>query len=186
MRWIGDGSVRDRAQTQAALDRFRAAWDTQGYGLFAAEEEGVLVGWIGLAVPRFLPEILPAVEIGWRLARGAWGRGLATEGARAVLAFGFDDVGLDRVVSVCHAQNTASEHVMIKLGMHWDRDVVVPVSGVPARCTRSSARRPATTSASARVRAASRPVERGQPRTGPSATRVPPAHVPLSQLRGAR
>lgn len=132
MRWIGDGSPRDRAQTAAALDRFRAAWEAQGFGLFAAEEDGDLVGWVGLAVPAFLPEILPAVEIGWRLSRAAWGRGLATEGAEAVLAFAFEDVGLDRVVSVCHVENTASERVMTKLGMHLDRDTVVPSNGVPA------------------------------------------------------
>ena len=131
MRWIGDGSVRDRTQTQAAIERFRAAWADRGYGHFAAQEQGVLVGWVGLAVPTFLPEILPAVEIGWRLSRSAWGRGLATEGAQAVLAFAFDDVGLDRVVSVCHAQNAASERVMTKLGMHKDRDTTLPSSGVP-------------------------------------------------------
>ncbi|WP_426593364.1 GNAT family N-acetyltransferase [Cellulomonas sp. McL0617] len=131
MRWIGDGSVRDRAQTLMALARFAAAWSNRGYGPFAAEADGVLIGWVGLLVPTFLPEIMPAVEIGWRLARGAWGRGLATEGARAVLAFAFDDAGLDRVVSVCHVENTASERVMTKLGMHLDRDTVVPASGVP-------------------------------------------------------
>src|SRR4051794_14254609 len=108
MRWIGDGSVRDGAETRTMLDVFRAGWADEGFGLFATEEDGVLVGWVGLSVPRFLPEILPAVEIGWRLSRTAWGRGLATEGARAVLAFAFDDVRLDRVVSVCHVENTAS------------------------------------------------------------------------------
>jgi RimJ/RimL family protein N-acetyltransferase len=132
MRWIGDGSVRDRAQTAVALDRFRAGWAANGFGLFAAEEDGVLVGWAGLAVPTFLPEILPAVEIGWRLARSAWGRGLATEAARAVLTFAWDDVGLDRVVSVCHVENTASERIMTKLGMHLDLETVVPATGV--RC----------------------------------------------------
>ena len=131
MRWIGDGSVRDRAQTQVTLDIFRAHWADLGYGLFAAEEDGRLVGWVGLAVPNFLPEILPAVEIGWRLARDSWGRGLATEGARAVLELAFDDLGLDRVVSVCHVENTASERVMLRLGMHKDRDTVAPTSGVP-------------------------------------------------------
>ena len=133
MRWIGDGSVRDRAQTRDTLVRFQAAWASQGYGLFATEEDGELVGWVGLAVPTFLPEILPAVEIGWRLRRSDWGRGLATEAARAVLAFAFDDVGLDRVVSVCHVKNTASERVMTKLGMHLDRETAVPGTGVSCR-----------------------------------------------------
>ena len=131
MRWIGDGSVRDRAQTQDAIARFQREWAEQGWGRFAIEEDGVLVGWVSLAVPTFLPEVLPAVEIGWRLARSAWGRGLATESAQAMLAFAFDDVGLDRVVSICNVQNTASERVMTKLGMHKDRATVVPSHGVP-------------------------------------------------------
>jgi RimJ/RimL family protein N-acetyltransferase len=131
MRWIGDGSVRDRAQTQDAIARFQREWAEQGWGRFAIEEDGVLVGWVSLAVPTFLPEVLPAVEIGWRLARSAWGRGLATESAQATLAYAFDEVGLDRVVSICHVQNTASERVMTKLGMHEDRATVVPSHGVP-------------------------------------------------------
>ncbi|CAL9309334.1 GNAT family N-acetyltransferase [Streptomyces olindensis] len=63
---------------------------------------------MGLTVPAYLPENMPAVEIGWRLRRRSWGRGYATEAAREVLAFAFDDVGLERVVSICHVDNHAS------------------------------------------------------------------------------
>ena len=132
MRWIGDGSVRDRAQTQAALDRFREL--VGGAGLRAVRRGGGRCpGRLGRA--RSCRGSCPRSCRRSRSAGGsrgsAWGRGLATEGARAVLTFAFDDVGLDRVVSVCHVENTASERVMTKLGMRKDRDTVVPSSGVP-------------------------------------------------------
>jgi RimJ/RimL family protein N-acetyltransferase len=139
MRYIGDGSTGTREQTAAALGRVRAAWDEHGYGLFAAEETatGELVGWVGLAVPAFLPEVMPAVEIGWRLRRRSWGRGYATEAAREVLAFAFgeaeDDPRLERVVSICHVDNHASLRVMTKLGMTYDRTTRVPAHGQPVR-----------------------------------------------------
>ncbi|WNM36805.1 GNAT family N-acetyltransferase [Streptomyces sp. Li-HN-5-11] len=110
MRYIGDGSPSTRERTAAAPARAHVAWEERGYGLFAAEETatGELIGWVGLAVPTFLPEIMPAVEIGWRLRRRSWGRGYATEAAREVLAFAFDEAGLDRVVSICHVDHHAS------------------------------------------------------------------------------
>ena len=131
MRYIGDGSVRDAEQTATALASMERRWDEQGFGLFAAEDtaSGELVGWVGLAVPTFLPEVLPAVEIGWRLARPWWGRGLATEGARAVLADGFERVGLDEIVSIRHVDNEASARVMAKLGFQFVRSTVVPSHG---------------------------------------------------------
>lgn len=117
------------------MARMRAAWDERGYGLFAAEEiaTGELIGWVGLAVPAFLPEIMPTVEIGWRLRRSSWGRGYATEAAREVLAFAFDEAGLERVVSVCHVDNHASTRVMAKLGMTFDRTTHVPAHGQPVQ-----------------------------------------------------
>lgn len=133
MRFIGDGSVRDRAQTAAGLALMEREWDERGLGLFAVEvrETGQLAGWVGLAVPTFLPEVLPAVEIGWRLGRPLWGRGIATEGARAVLRFGFVDCGLDRIISIRHVDNRASGRVMDKIGLRFDRRTVVPPHGQP-------------------------------------------------------
>ncbi|MBE4741863.1 MULTISPECIES: GNAT family N-acetyltransferase [Streptomyces] len=131
MRYVGDGSVRTRDETAAWLNRIRADGEEQGHGLFAVElrETGELTGWTGTAVPNFLPEVLPAVEIGWRLARRFWGHGIATEAARAVLEHAFDGVGLDRILSICNVDNTASESVMRKLGMHLDRETTVPAHG---------------------------------------------------------
>jgi RimJ/RimL family protein N-acetyltransferase len=133
MRYILDGSVRDRERSAEGLRRMVRGWAEHGFGLFAVEVRatGTLIGWAGLAVPAFLPEILPAVEIGWRLARPAWGHGYATEAAAAALRFGFDEVGLDRVVSIRHVDNRRSARVMEKLGLTYRFDTVVPEYGQP-------------------------------------------------------
>ncbi len=131
MRYIGDGSVRTLDQTAASMALMERDWDERGYSMFAVElrDSSELIGWVGLTVPNFLPEILPAVEIGWRLGRGFWGLGYATEAAQQVLRFGFEVVGLDRIVSICHVENVASAHVMSKLGMTLDRVTSVPAHG---------------------------------------------------------
>jgi RimJ/RimL family protein N-acetyltransferase len=128
MRYILDGSVRDRQQSAQSLAKMERQWEDRGFGLFAVElrATGVLIGWAGLAVPEFLPEVLPAVEIGWRLARAWWGQGYATEAAAAALRFGFDDLSLDRVISIRHVDNDRSARVMAKLGLTYQFDTVVP------------------------------------------------------------
>lgn len=131
MRWIGSGAVADPERTLESILRWDAAWDQQGFGLFAVEarRSGELLGFTGLAVPSFLPEVLPAVEIGWRLRRSAWGQGYATEAARAALTFAFEDRGLDRIVSIAQVGNDASLRIMAKLGMHHERTTVDPSCG---------------------------------------------------------
>jgi RimJ/RimL family protein N-acetyltransferase len=103
MRWLGaHGEPKTRDESAEQLAGFRRHWDEHGFGLWCVtpiDGDGCL-GFIGLAIPTFLPEVLPAVEIGWRLARPAWGRGLATEGARRVVPFAFETLGLDRIVSI--------------------------------------------------------------------------------------
>lgn len=134
MRWIGDGTTSDEQATAAATARCERHWDEHGFGLFAVEIRATreLAGFTGLNTPNSWPEILPAVEIGWRLGRQHWGRGIATEAARAALNFGFTDRGLDRVLSICRTGNDASENIMRKLGMHLDRDTTAP-TGYPVR-----------------------------------------------------
>jgi len=126
MRWIRDGSVWDEAQTREGLQRIEQLWETEKLGLFAVElkETGELIGFTGLSVPRLLPEVMPAVEIGWRLGRPFWGRGLATEAARAALDYGFRARGLERIISIHQIGNLPSERIMIKLGMRHERDFV--------------------------------------------------------------
>jgi RimJ/RimL family protein N-acetyltransferase len=135
MRYIGDGTTRTRAQSEEQLQAFEQTWIDRSFGLFATElaQSGELIGFVGLAIPDFLPEIMPAVEIGWRLARPHWAQGYATEGARAVLAFGFDRLQLDRIVSVHAVGNDPSGNVMRKIGMHLDRETVHPRTGRAVR-----------------------------------------------------
>lgn len=131
MRWIRDGSVRDEQQTRAGIRAWEGEWESRGFGLFAVEvrSTGELAGFTGLSVPAFLPEVLPAVEVGWRLGRSHWGQGLATEAAVAAVRFGFDERGLERIVSIAQVGNDASERIMTKLGMHPARETVNPTSG---------------------------------------------------------
>jgi len=107
-----------REQSDAFIDRIEVHFDQRGYGLWAVEIPGVttLAGFIGLSTLPFLP----APEVGWRLGPAYWGGGYATEGARATLAFGFETVGLDEIVSVTALDNIRSRRVMEKLGMSRD------------------------------------------------------------------
>lgn len=88
-------------ESDAMVKRIGLCFEQRGFGLFAAElrEEKVFIGFIGLSVPAFDACFMPAVEIGWRLAAKHWGRGLATEGAREVLRYGFETIGLNSIVS---------------------------------------------------------------------------------------
>jgi RimJ/RimL family protein N-acetyltransferase len=135
MRWIGDGSVRDLEQTVDEMERWEEEWDEEGFGLFAVElrASGELAGLTGLSVPTFLPEVLPAVEIGWRLARQFWGQGYASEAAHAAMEFALQDRGLDRLISISQVGNEASENVMRKLGMTLERETAHPDFGFPLR-----------------------------------------------------
>lgn len=108
-----------REESDANYARIKAHFEQHGYGLWAAELLGVapFVGFVGLAIPRFEAHFTPCVEIGWRLAAEYWGSGLATEGARAALAFGFESLDLAEIVSFTATANHRSRRVMEKLGM---------------------------------------------------------------------
>lgn len=123
-----------REQSDAHVDRMSAALDAQGWGLWAVEvpDEAAFIGFIGLAVPGFEAHFTPCVEVGWRLARSAWGRGYAPEGARAALALAFDELGLDEVVSFTSVGNTKSRRVMEKIGMTHDSTEDFDHPNVPA------------------------------------------------------
>ncbi len=131
MRYIHDGRTLDRAVTAERLATYQRHWAENGFGLYAVEikETGELAGFTGLAVPTFLPEIMPAVEIGWRLGRAYWGRGLATEAAQCVVAHARAELSLRRLVSVHVVGNEASARVMVKLGMTLERETVQPDTG---------------------------------------------------------
>ena len=110
------------AESDALVDRAQAHFDRHGFGPFAVEllENQFFIGFIGLSIPNFDAPFMPAVEIGWRLAFDCWGRGLATEGARAVIRYASEDLGLDSLVSFTVPENLRSRRVMEKLGMTHD------------------------------------------------------------------
>jgi RimJ/RimL family protein N-acetyltransferase len=111
-----------RAESDEQIARIDAGFATHGYGLWALEVRatGEFVGFTGLAVPSFNAHFMPAVEVGWRLARSAWGMGYATEAGLASIAFGFQDAGLDEIVSFTSAANVRSRAVMERIGMTHD------------------------------------------------------------------
>lgn len=111
-----------RAESDALADRAQAALAQQGWGLWAVEVVGgaAFIGFVGLAERRFEAHFTPAVEVGWRLARAHWGRGYATEAGEAALTVGFEDVGLDEIVSFTAVANLRSRRVMERLGMTHD------------------------------------------------------------------
>jgi RimJ/RimL family protein N-acetyltransferase len=106
-------------ESAALVDRIEKDFSERGFGLFAADlaSEQMFVGYIGLAVPKFKAHFTPCVEIGWRLSADYWGRGLATEGARAVVRHAFGTLRLDALVSFTVPANVRSTRVMQKLGM---------------------------------------------------------------------
>jgi len=115
-------STLDEQESNAFAYRQAALLEVRGWGLWAVEavETGEFVGFVGLNQPRWQAAFTPCTEVGWRLARAAWGKGYATEGARAALAVAFGPLGLDEVVSFTTVENTRSRAVMERLGMIRD------------------------------------------------------------------
>lgn len=110
------------AASDAFVDRVEAHWCEHGFGLFAVELVAgcQFAGFVGLAVPTFKARFTPCVEIGWRLAAAYWGRGIATEGARAVVDYAFAELRLPELLSWTVPANVRSRRVMEKLGMTHD------------------------------------------------------------------
>jgi len=111
-----------RAESDAFGARIDAHFTAHGFGMFAVEVKGLapFIGAVGLWKPSFEAPFMPCVEIGWRLARAHWGRGYVDEAARACLRFGFEQLGLQEVVSFTIRANTRSWRVMERLGMQRD------------------------------------------------------------------
>jgi RimJ/RimL family protein N-acetyltransferase len=109
-----------------------AHWERYGYGLYAVDVLGAgerFVGFAGFSHPTFIPAVAERPELGWRLARSAWGAGLATEAATALLRDGFDHLGLSELIAVIHPENERSRRVATKLGMRPEFQVHNPVLG---------------------------------------------------------
>jgi RimJ/RimL family protein N-acetyltransferase len=116
--WYPLRAAMSEGDTGEFLTRVLARYESDGFGIEALIDRAgeTMIGWAGLAVPHFLPEILPAVEVGWRLAAPWRGRGLATEAGAVALDFGFTTGGLERIVSIYEPENVASGRVMERLG----------------------------------------------------------------------
>lgn len=115
MRYVGDGHPSDRGEAQKALDSILAHWNREGFGRWAIEDRQSkeFVGYGGLRSLFGTPEVV------YHLVKRHWGKGFATEVGRASLKFGFNEKGFERIVAIAKPGNTASIHVMDKLGMHF-------------------------------------------------------------------
>ena len=136
-------AVLTRQESDALVDRIQSKFDERGWGLFAVElksenqtevgrpqpgfdqieaetSSGPFIGYVGLSVPRFETHFTPCVEIGWRLARSFWGSGYATEAAKRVRQFAFEQLRLPEIVSFTSVLNQPSRRVMERIGMSRD------------------------------------------------------------------
>jgi ribosomal-protein-alanine N-acetyltransferase len=116
MRYVGNGEPVDRAEAEKALASIIAHWDRHGFGRWAIEdrETGEFVGYGGLRSLFGTPEVV------YHFATRHWGKGFATEMARASLGWGFAQRGFQRIVAIAKPENAASIHVMEKIGMHFE------------------------------------------------------------------
>ncbi|GMG82811.1 GNAT family N-acetyltransferase [Paralimibaculum aggregatum] len=117
------GGPLARQESDMIIGRFLEKWlEEPAFGWWALEVrgDGGFIGFVGLNRPDFTAPPAPCVEIGWRLARDAWGQGYATEAARACLDHGFGTVGLDEILSFTVPSNTRSRAVMERIGMQRD------------------------------------------------------------------
>jgi Acetyltransferases, including N-acetylases of ribosomal proteins len=134
MRYITYGAATPRADyVDTYLPRWFDIYARQpGLGYFAAElrDTGEFLGWFHLRDDRIEPEY---VELGYRLRRGAWGRGYASEGGRALLRHGFDTLGLERISARTLTRNLASQRVMQKCGFVRAGDFVYAADVIAGR-----------------------------------------------------
>lgn len=117
----------DAVETDKMIATIEAHFERHGFGLWAlapgdADRADELLGFVGLDVIPYRAHFTPAVELGWRLRRSAWGHGYATEGARAAVRFAFERCGVDELVAMTVPANRRSRAVMERLGMSCGRD----------------------------------------------------------------
>ncbi len=117
MQYLGSGAM-NRAEAWRNMAMILGHWRLRGFGMWAVEEKsgGAMIGRVGC----WRPEGWPGLEVGWALRRSSWGRGFASEAARASLAAAFDLLGERHVISMIHGQNAASIRVAQRLGMRLE------------------------------------------------------------------
>jgi RimJ/RimL family protein N-acetyltransferase len=121
MRFIEGGRPLDRVAAWRSMALHMGHWQLRGYGQWALIERAsrVFVGRAGL----WHPDGWPGLEVGWALARPYWGRGYATEAARAAVGHAFGVIGAEEVISLIRPENTASIRVAERLGGRYDRAI---------------------------------------------------------------
>ncbi len=112
-------STQTEEQTLQFITRMQNQLDTKDYCYFAVDrlENNEFIGFIGLSDQTYEANFTPCIDIGWRIATKHWGKGYATEGAKRVLTYAFEEFKIDKILSIAPAINTASENVMKKIEM---------------------------------------------------------------------
>jgi ribosomal-protein-alanine N-acetyltransferase len=120
MRYIANGEPQSRQRSEMRFNTLIEHWNAHGFGLWAAieKESAEFMGFCGL---QFLDNT-PEIEVGYRLAKRFWGRGFATEAARASLRYGFEELDLDRIVAIVQPANVASCRVVERIGLRYVKD----------------------------------------------------------------
>ena len=116
MRYIGNGKPLSPEGATRVLGRmlgYPALYPDLGYWYASRRDTGAFIGWFSLKYAGRSPDI----EVGYWLRPNAWGHGFATEGAQAMVDYGFDDLGLHRIIGVTHRGNKASQRVLMKAGL---------------------------------------------------------------------
>ena len=136
------GGARDEAGTRVYLEQNLKHWDDHGFGMWMLRDAAT-AAVIGRAIVRHLDvEGVDEVEVGYGFMPEYWGRGLATEIARACIRIGRDQLGLDSMVAITRPANVASQRVMVNAGLVYDRDIIH--AGVPHVLFRTPTPTPAT------------------------------------------
>lgn len=112
-------SVQTREYTQGFIAAMQQEYAQRRYCYFAVEllETSELIGFLGLHLQEFVADFTPCTDIGWRFKKAVWNRGLATEGAKRCLQYGFESLGLEKIYAITPKLNRKSERIMQKAGM---------------------------------------------------------------------
>ncbi len=121
MRYMPGGKPWSREKSEAIWQNILDHWEQYGFGWWAVvcNADAELIGWCGLT---YLDE-LSETEVAYLLDKPYWGRGFATQAARASLNYGFEQRNLDRIIALAHIENGASRRVMEKIGMAYEKEI---------------------------------------------------------------